>query len=76
MAKVLDGRIQLLLVRVAHNVGMFPFRKKETCIRCGSSRDVRVVTYVRPEQRDHKLSEPWCRLCRHQKLRGKRDVSG
>lgn len=52
-ATIMSGVIRLL-------------RKK--CARCGSARDVKVVTYVRPEQRDLKLSEPWCRPCRREKL--------
>ncbi|HEX2043634.1 MAG TPA: hypothetical protein VHF24_13455 [Acidimicrobiales bacterium] len=50
---------------------MVPFHDPETCIRCGSSRDVRLVTYARAGQRDLKFTEPWCRRCRRAKLRSK-----
>lgn len=37
----------------------------ETCARCGSIDDVRVVKYMRSHQ---KFTELWCRRCRQQKL--------
>lgn len=37
----------------------------DTCARCGSIDDVRVVKYVRSQQ---KFTELWCRRCRQQKL--------
>jgi hypothetical protein len=44
---------------------MIEFGRTESCARCGSIRDVRVVKYLREQQR---LTEPWCRPCRQQKL--------
>ena len=47
---------------------MIRLLSRAKCVRCGSARDVKVVTYVRVEQRDQKVSEPWCRKCRRAKL--------
>lgn len=44
---------------------MIPLRSRKRCARCGSARDVKVITYVR---QDRKLSEPWCAPCRHEKI--------
>jgi hypothetical protein len=44
---------------------MMPLRSRKRCARCGSARDVKVITYVRKTER---LSEPWCAPCRHEKI--------
>ena len=43
----------------------------ESCARCDSMSDVRVVKYMRGEE---KFTELWCRRCRHEKLRPKGKV--
>jgi type II secretory pathway pseudopilin PulG len=44
---------------------MIPPLGRKRCARCGSARDLKVVTYIR---QDRKLSEPWCAPCRREKL--------
>lgn len=44
---------------------MIELRDTETCARCNSIDDVRVVKYTRAQQ---KFTELWCRRCRQQKL--------
>ena len=44
---------------------MNKLRGTEACARCGSTRDVALVKYMRGQQRAREL---WCRRCRKQKL--------